>query len=240
MHGSNRQVTKHTSAASTYRVAALTLLVGLLCGQAIVAQPALAQDARIEKAERLFLEGQQAYQAGRLDEAVAKLRQAYAMTKAPELAFNVARVLERMGEADASIRFFRLYLKRGEPDAKERESIEKRIEALKAIRKRQREQIMTAPPSDDELTAEARSFFLRGVAMFKRERFRAAMVAFTAAHQFAPLPEVIYNLAVTSERLGKLRDAIDYYREYLRSERSLPDRALVERKLRALQKKRDS
>lgn len=61
------------------------------------------------------------------------------------------------------------------------------------------------------------------------------MQAFIAAHRFAPLPEVLYNLAVTAERLGSPRDAIDYYREYLRGlPENAPDRGAVERKIAAL------
>ena len=70
--------------------------------------------------------------------------------------------------------------------------------------------------------------------MFRRRRWEAAMQAFTAAYQFARLPEVVYNLAVVSERLHRTRDAIDYYREYLRLRRDSPDRAQVEAQIERL------
>ena len=87
----------------------------------------------------------------------------------------------------------------------------------------------TLPPTSDEVTAEARTFFERGVTMFRRRRYDAALTAFTAAYRFSPLPEVIYNLAVVSERTEHLQDAIDYYREYLRAMPTDPDRATIER-----------
>ena len=70
--------------------------------------------------------------------------------------------------------------------------------------------------------------------MYQRRQYQAAMQAFIAAHRFAPLPEVLYNLAVTSEKLDAKRDAIDYYREYLRLRPQSPDRAQIERQITAL------
>jgi tetratricopeptide (TPR) repeat protein len=84
------------------------------------------------------------------------------------------------------------------------------------------------------MTDEAQRFFERGVAMFRRRRYDAALAAFTAAYRFAPLPEVIYNLAVASERTEHYGDAIDYYREYLRARPDDPDRASIERTIRDL------
>jgi tetratricopeptide (TPR) repeat protein len=93
----------------------------------------------------------------------------------------------------------------------------------------------TLPPSDDEVTAEARTFFERGVAMFRRGRFDSALTAFVAAYRFSPLPEVVYNLAIVSERTEHIQDAIDYYREYLRAVPNDPDRASIETTIHELE-----
>jgi len=189
---------------------------------------------RTERARTLFVEGQQAYDAGRFEEAARKMKEAYELTSSPELAFNVGRVCERMSEYDDAIRYFRIYLRRGSPSDEERADVQRRVEALRDAQRRQRDQVFTAPPSNDELTREARTFFLRGVAMYRRGQYEAAMQAFIAAHRFAPLPEVLYNLAVTAERIGSRQDAVDYYREYLRLRPSAPDRGHVEREIRRL------
>lgn len=191
-------------------------------------------EADVARARALFVEGQAAYADGRFDVAAEKMRKAFELTKSPELAFNVARTYERMGDYDAAIRFFRIYLKRGKLDETERAAIKARIESIKSAKARRKEQIFAAPASDDELTAEAREFFLRGVAMFRARHYEAAMQAFMAAHRFAPLPAVLYNLAITAERMGAERDALDYYREYLLRWPEAPDRADVEKKIAAL------
>lgn len=197
--------------------------------------PALAQDAAaVARAQDLFTRGIAAYEAGRLDEAVRLLREADGVVHSPELTFNIARVYERMGEAREAIRFFERYLREARPTGDERADIERRIAVMRDLDRRMRDQVMTVPPTGDEMTQEARTFFERGVAMFRRRRYDAALQAFTAAYNFARLPEVVYNLAVASERTGHRQDAIDYYREYLRARPDGPDRAYVERRVAQL------
>ncbi len=191
--------------------------------------------AQVEQARNLFVEGTQHYQAGRLDEALELFLGAWRVVPSPELAYNVARTYERMGDAQHGVEFYRHYLQQAAPDAAERQEVERRIGELEAIAQRQREQIIALPPSQDELTQEARTFFERGVAMFHRRRYEAAMAAFTAAYNFARLPEVIYNLAVTAERLERTQDAIDYFREYARSlPRESAERPMIDRRVEQL------
>jgi tetratricopeptide (TPR) repeat protein len=201
--------------------------------------PVQAQsESDIARARKLFQQGQAAYEAGNFEQAGQKMERAFRLAPSPELAYNVGRVYERMSKYDKAIHYLGVYLERGEPKEAERKDITERIEELRSAKRRQREQVFTAPPSNDELTAEARTFFKRGVAMFKRKRYRAAMQAFTAAHRFAKLPEVLYNMAITSEKMGRTRDAIDYYREYLRLRDDPPDRARVKRRIEKLRKQR--
>lgn len=219
----------------SYRVERVmrTLLLATLL---LLAAPAAAQvDAGVVgRAQALFTQGVAAYDAGRLDEAARLLGEADRLTPSPELAFNIGRVYERMGEAPQAIRYFERYLHDGHPTEVERADIATRIAALQALQTRQHDQIMTAPPSTDDMTAEARTFFLRGVAMFRRHRYDAALAAFTAAYRFAQLPEVVYNLAVASERTDHTQDAIDYYREYLRARPTDPGRATIEHHIEQL------
>lgn len=217
-----------------------TALLSMLSGAGSLTCVAAAQGPEVDRARALFVEGQRAYDAGRFEEAAEKMKAAYDLTLSPELAFNVGRVYERMSEYNEAIRYFRIYARRGHPSESELADIRRRIRTLAEARDRQQSVVYTAAPSTDALTAEARAFFLRGVAMFEQGQFEAAMVAFTAAHQFAPLPEVLYNMAVTSERLGSLRDAVDYYREYLRVRRDAPDRGHVEREIARLRSERRS
>jgi len=210
--------------------------VALLFWLLVFTAPAGAQDAAAtRRAQELFTQGIAAYDAGRLDEAVRLLREADQIVHSPELTFNIARVYERMGEAHEAVQFFQRYLREARSlSAEERAQIERRIEVMRSLEHRMRDQVMTLPPTDDEMTQEARTFFERGVAMFRRRHYDAALQAFTAAYNFARLPEVIYNLAVASERTDHVQDAIDYYREYLRARPGGPDEILVQRHIEEL------
>ena len=182
----------------------------------------------------LFAQGVAAYEAEDFAEAARLLAAADALVPSPELAFNLGRVYERMGDTENAIAMFQRYLRDGSPSEADRADVDARIAGMEALATRHRDMLATLPPSTDEVTAEARTFFERGVAMFRRHRYDAALTAFTAAYRFAPLPEVIYNLAVVAERTDHLQDAIDYYREYLRAMPTDPDRATIEQTIEEL------
>jgi tetratricopeptide (TPR) repeat protein len=189
----------------------------------------------VARARTLFEQGQAAYTAGHFEEASRKMVEAYELTRSAELAFNAARVFERMSDYDAALRYFEIYLRASTTlSPEDRAALEARMVAIREARDRRRSQVFTAPASTDELTQEARTFFLHGVALFRRRQYQAAMEAFIAAHRFAPLPEVVYNLAVTAERLGSRQDARDYYREYLRLRPNGPERGQIEREIERL------
>ena len=139
-----------------------------------------------------------------------------------------------MGEPEPAIRHYRGYLRGSAVPPGERAQIEERIRALHALHERQQAQVKTPPPPHAALTAEARTFFERGLALFRRGQYRAALEAFAAARRFVPLAELDYNLALTSERLGQAADAADYYRAYLRAAQGAPDTAHVQARIKAL------
>lgn len=222
------------------RVALGLALLLALAPSLAEAQRRQPSEQQVERARSLFVEGSEHYRAGRLEEALERFLEAWRVVPGPELAYNVARTYERMGDTRRGVQFYRHYLRQAAPDAAERSEVERRIAELEAVARRQREQIIALPPSQDELTQEARAFFERGVAMFRRRRYEAAMAAFTAAYNFARLPEVIYNLAVTAERLDRTQDAIDFFREYARAlPRESAERPIIERRVAALRARRD-
>lgn len=214
--------------------AALMALVMLTSASAIAQSP-----QNVERARSLFAEGSRHYDAGELNEALEDFLAAFRLVPLPELAYNIARTYERMGDVPRAIEFYRSYLTRAAADAEERGDVEARIAELEAMRRRQQAGVVPLPPSADRMTQEARTFFERGVALYNRRSYRAALAAFSAAYQFARLPEVIFNLAVTAERLGERRDAAQYYREYARTlPRDSAERAVIEARIRALRARR--
>jgi tetratricopeptide (TPR) repeat protein len=196
--------------------------------------PAKSAQASNE-ARECFRNAHAAYVAGDLSTALTGFQCAYQAAPSPELHWNLARVYERMGEADKSIEHYRAYLAQTEVTPRERKQIEARLKALAELQERQRAPIERAKPSAEDLSAEARVFYDRGVKLYRAQQYQAALAAFTAALQMSSAPELHFNLAVVSERLGKGQDAVDHYRAYLTARSNAEDRAQVEARITALQ-----
>ena len=207
-------------------------------------QPAVDKAAKVVKVDNVdsarghFERGQAAYAQGRLKEALSELQRAYALAPSAELAYDLGRVCERLGEADLAIAYFGTYLERSSnlADA-ERAALDKRLAALRALQKRQRSPLLAPPPSSAALDAEAHAFFARGIKLFAQGHYDGALAAFEAARRDDALPELAYDMALTAERLGRLQDAIDYYREYLRKAQAPTDAERVQAHIEALERR---
>jgi tetratricopeptide (TPR) repeat protein len=190
-----------------------------------------------DEARECFKSAQAAYVAGDLSTALTGFKCAYQAAPSPELHWNLARVYERMGEAEESIQHYEAYLAASEVTPKERKQIEARLKALAELRERQRAPIEQTKPTAETLSAEARVFYDRGVKLYRAQQYQGALAAFNAALQMSSAPELHFNLAVVSERLGRGQDAVDHYRAYLAARSNAEDREQVEARIAALQPK---
>ena len=120
-------------------------------------------------------------------------------------------------------------------EAAQRADLESRLASLRDYDRRRREDFAQPPPGTDALAREASTWFQRGVALYRRRQYDAALRAFEAAHQYTDTPELLFNLAVTHEHLGNTRDAADAFRAYLQQRPDAPDHDAIERRLRALE-----
>jgi hypothetical protein len=74
-----------------------------------------APDPATQLAQHCFERAQAAYFEGRLAEARRGFECAYKQLPSPEMAWNLARVNERMGDVEAGVRYFREYLASAKP-----------------------------------------------------------------------------------------------------------------------------
>jgi tetratricopeptide (TPR) repeat protein len=90
----------------------------------------------------------------------------------------------------------------------------------------------TALAQDDE----ARSLYQRGENAYVEGRYEAALAMFEEAYSLSARPQLLYNLANTLERLGRVAEAIAKLREFLPH---APDslRSVVERRIQALEER---
>jgi tetratricopeptide (TPR) repeat protein len=110
----------------------LFLAVVLAC--AAVAAPVQAQEPTPQPAQAraldLFEKSEDAYQKGRFAEAVQYLREAYALTPAPVLLYNLARAYEGLGDLERAAKSYEDFLG-AEPNAKDRGAIATRAATLR-------------------------------------------------------------------------------------------------------------
>jgi len=139
-----------------------------------------------------------------------------------------------MGEYGEAARYYERYLRDGSPSEQERSRLRARLEELRRGEARLRGQLLSRAPDARAMSQEARTFYERGVKLFERGEMEAALQAFEAALQFAPLPEIYFNLGVVAERLGRRGDAADYFSEYLKARPQASDRDEVRRRIERL------
>lgn len=109
-------------AASIAAAVALALLLAPLAtrGEAV---------SRAGRARNHAEAGQQAFTAGRYEEAIREFRAAYEMVPEPMLSYNMAVSFERLGQRRDAIEHYQRYL-REEPDARNADEVQRRVTRL--------------------------------------------------------------------------------------------------------------
>ena len=192
---------------------------------------------RAQQAAQIYGEGSQAYAHGDFPSAAQSFRRAYELYPAPEMAYNVARVYERMGEVQDAIHFFDI-VRNSHPSPEQRADIERREAALRAYEQRRREGIAQSMPSTDALSQEGNTWFQRGVTFYRRHQYREALLAFEQAYNYLQTPELFFNLAVTHEHLNNFDRAVEFMREYLQARRGTPEEAYIQQRVDQLEARR--
>jgi len=193
---------------------------------------AQAPQERLEKAKVLFLQGQDAYQKGELKQALDSFLAAETLVPSAELAYNIGHLYERLGEPEKAAVFLRLYLSRSRRPPADGEQVQERIAGLRKQARAVQETLAGPPP---QLGEQALDLFERGRRLFEQKRYRQALAALLAARKLSPAAEIVYNLALTSEKLGRPDEAAGYYRAYTRALRGPEELEAIEKKIRELE-----
>lgn len=188
------------------------------------------------QAAQRYGEGAAAYGRGDFAAAARSFQQAYDLFPAPAMAYNLARVYERMGEVEPATRYFQIVQRANPPpSADQMADIDRRIAGLRAYDQRRREGIAQALPTTDALSQEGNTWFQNGVRFYRRHAYRQALMAFEQAYNYLQTPELFYNLAVTHRALHNVDRALEFMREYLAARRGTPEEAWIEQQVRALE-----
>ncbi|HBQ11989.1 MAG: tetratricopeptide repeat protein [Sandaracinaceae bacterium] len=81
------------------------------------------------EARSLFEAGQSAFRDGRFEDALARWQSAYDLARYPELLYNIATALDRLGRMDEAARRYRDFLEEN-PEAANRNYVQRRVEVI--------------------------------------------------------------------------------------------------------------
>ncbi len=190
------------------------------------------------EADRLYADAVAAAERNDFAEAARLFGAAYETAPSLQMAFNAFRMNERAASVDDAARWYERVISHA-PTAAMRADLDQRMASLRDFARRRREDIARPPPGTDALAREAVTFFNRGVALYQRRQYPAALQAFEAALRYMTeshneVAELYFNLAVAHEHVGHRAEAAAAFREYLSRRPDTPDRQEVERRIRTL------
>lgn len=94
-----------------------------------------------------------------------------------------------------------------------------------------------APTPAEVLRKKARVIFLKGQVHYKLGRFHKALAAYTRAYQLLPLAGFLFNIGQCHRFLGHYKQAIYFYKGYLRETPGAPNLQVVQILIRQTQAK---
>ena len=142
-----------------------------LCFTVVAPSIARADDVPTRAAKRYFDRGEKLFALGKFDEALNEYQEAFDAKAIPDFLFNIGQCYRNLGDYDQAIFSFKKYLKL-QPDAADKDKVEKLIEELqekkdrgegqKLIKQQQEQQAHPPPPHEPFYT---KWWFWTGVAV---------------------------------------------------------------------------
>lgn len=108
---------------------AVAVLIAAPSPRAWADEPAPTQE-QLAAAKKAFEEGNALFKAGKLVEAVEKLKESYRLSKNPYLLYNIGHTYDQLGQPDLVLFYFRKFMTAAAPNAPQRGGVAKRIAEL--------------------------------------------------------------------------------------------------------------
>jgi tetratricopeptide (TPR) repeat protein len=174
--------------------------------------------ARMEKMPAEYAKGVELHDKGRYAEALEAFNRAYELDPRPEIRYNQATCLDRMGQREAAAKKYDDYVAQ-RPHAQDAQKVAAHAAKL-----------------HNEAKTLARDAFDRGQIAFKDGRFRDAAMAFAEAYEHLPLPEFIHNKASALDKAGETVKAVREYQLYLNASPNANDADRIRTRIDQLQR----
>ena len=94
--------------------------------------------------------------------------------------------------------------------------------------------VLVSPTARAEDKAAARSAYAEGTKYYDLNNFEAALKAFEKAYWNYEEPAFLFNIAQCYRQLDRKKDAVKFYRSYLRKVPDAPNRSDVEKLIASL------
>ncbi len=164
--------------------------------------------------------GDQAWTAvltGNHRKAAELFEKAYKQTKKPALLYEAARAHARNENLSAALKTMKLYAELAPEEDKPK--------ALEMIDKLEKGESIFSSSQAEQMSVEAKRFFLMGRMLFDQQEWDGAVDAFQQAYKYSAMPEIIYNIGLAHYRAGRIGDALTFFGEY---QRLVPEAANLE------------
>lgn len=145
---------------------------------------------------------------GNHSKAAKLFEKAYQQTPKPSLLYEAARAHARNDNAGAALKDMRLYAKLAEGEDK--------LKAMALIAKLESGESIFSASKDEQMSVEAKRFFVMGQLLFEQKEWDGAVDAFQQAYKFSATPEIVYNIGLAHYRAGRIGEALNFFGEYQR------------------------
>ena len=100
-------------------------------------------------------------------------------------------------------------------------------------------QAQSPPPAggntSQEALAASKAHFNQGTRHYELAHYQEALAEYDAAYMAVPDPAYLFNIAQCHRKMGHDKDAVEFYKRYLRAAPNAPNRADVERRIEELE-----
>ena len=107
------------------------------------------------------------------------------------------------------------------------------------VRSEPREPAARAPVGESkpkpEAVAKAKEHFKQGTRHYELGHYQEALVEYEAAYMEVPDPAFLYNIGQCHRKMGNAKEAISFYKSYLRNAPNAPNRADVQKRISELE-----
>ena len=141
----------------------LLLLLTVCLAVAVPSRTAFADDPATRAARRHFERGEKLFALGKFDEALEEYQTAFDAKPLPAFLYNIGQCYRNLGDLDQAIFSFKKYLKL-EPEAENREAVERLIEDLEDQKARgEGEKFVRKKPGTESKPVYKKWWFWTGV-----------------------------------------------------------------------------